>query len=178
MEYWDHTMGPQDRVALRASAVLAVHDGEAKQHVAKRLGITRQTLHNWVTKHRLGGANALAAKPRGRSRRQVLEPWQEAQIAGAILLLPPETVNPSYTRWTRKAIAEYVEKSFDVPFNAWQVASHLRRWGLDVHTLVRRTFTDKPTWSRAESGAPGSGRSVNPAVAQKSGAGAESIRQL
>jgi transposase-like protein len=68
MEYWDHTMGPQDRVALRASAVQAVSNGEKKLHVARRLGITRQTLHNWVAKHRQGGTEALAAKPRGRAR--------------------------------------------------------------------------------------------------------------
>jgi len=66
MEYWDHTMSPQERVALRACAVLAVSNGEMKSRVAKQLGITRQTLHNWVNKHRLGGTAALAAKPRGR----------------------------------------------------------------------------------------------------------------
>ena len=67
MEYWDHTRGPRERVALRASAVLAVSNGEKKSHVARRLGITRQTLHSWVNKHRRGGMAALAAKPRGRS---------------------------------------------------------------------------------------------------------------
>jgi len=46
MEYWDHMMGPQERVELRANAVLAVKNGEKKRHVARRLGITRQTLHN------------------------------------------------------------------------------------------------------------------------------------
>ena len=127
MEYWDHTMGPRERVVLRTSAVQAVSRGEKKRHVAQRFGITRQTLHNWVAKHRRGGAAALAARPRGRSRRQVLEPWQEAQVAGAIRTLPPWTVNARYTRWTKRAIAEYVESSFGVSFNAWQVDRHLRR---------------------------------------------------
>lgn len=126
MEYWDQTMGPRERVALRASAVQAVSRGEKKRHVAQRFGITRQTLHNWVARHRSGGTAALAARPRGRSCRQVLEPWQEAQVAGAIRMLPPWTVNPRYTRWTKKAIAEYVELRFGVAFNAWQVDSHLR----------------------------------------------------
>jgi transposase-like protein len=60
-------MSPQERVALRASAVQAVSAGERKSHVAQRLGITRQTLHSWVLKHQRGGAAALAAKPRGRT---------------------------------------------------------------------------------------------------------------
>jgi len=67
MEYWDLTMSPRERAALRASAVQAVSEGERKSHVAQRLGITRQTLHSWVNKHRRGGMAALAAKPRGRS---------------------------------------------------------------------------------------------------------------
>lgn len=140
MEYWDHTMGPQERVTLRASAVQAVAQGEKKRHVAQRLGITRQTLHNWVAKHQHGGAAALVAKPRGRTRHKVLEPWQEAQVASAIVLLPPSTVDRHYTRWTKKAIAGFIEQRFGVPFNAWQVDSHLRRWGFESHKQVRRAF--------------------------------------
>ena len=121
--------------------------------MARRLGITRQTLHNWVAKHQRGGTEALVAKPRGRVRRQVLEPWQEAQVAGAIMLLPPSTVSESYTRWTKRAIAEYVERCFGVPFNAWQVDSHLRRWGFGSHKEVRRAYMinqahdGAPNWS-------------------------------
>jgi len=144
MEYWDHTMGPQDRVALRASAVQAVRNGEKKRHVAQRLGITRQTLHNWVAKHRRGGAAALVAKPRGRVRRQLLEPWQEEQVADAIMLLPPSTLSERYTRWTKKAIAEYIELRFGTRLSAWQVDNHLRRWGFESHKQVRRAFMINP----------------------------------
>ena len=144
MEYWDHTMGPQDRVALRASAVQAVSAGEKKRHVARRFGITRQTLHNWVAKHQRGGAAALVAKPRGRVRRQVLEPWQEEQIADAIMLLPPSTVSERYTRWTKKAIAEYIELRFGTRLSAWQVDNHLRRWGFESHKQARGAFMINP----------------------------------
>ena len=78
----------------------------------------------------------------------MLEPWQEAQVAGAIMLLPPSTVSERYTRWTKKAIAAYVERSFGVPFNAWQVDSHLRRWGFDSHKEVRRAFMHPPARDR------------------------------
>lgn len=140
MEYWDHTMGSRDRVELRARAVEAVTGGEKKSHVARRLGVTRQTLHNWVAKHQRGGASALAARPRGRARRRVLEPWQEAQVAGAIRLLSPSTVDGRYTRWTKKAIAGFVEQRFGVRLSAWLVDSHLRRWGFGSHKEVRRAF--------------------------------------
>lgn len=151
VEYWDQTIRPQERAVLRTSAVQAVSSGEKKCHVARRLGITRQTLHNWVAKHQRGGTAALIAKPRGRTRRRVLEPWQEAQVARAIRLLSPQTVHTRYTRWTKRAIAEYVEQSFGVPFNVWQVDSHLRRWGFESHKQMRRLFMK----NRARDGAPG-----------------------
>jgi len=138
VEYWDHTMGPHERVALRASAVLAVRAGEKKLHVARRFGITRQTLHNWVSKHQRGGTEALVAKPRGRARRTVLEPSQEAQIADAIRLLPPSTGHQRFTRWTKKAIAGFIEQRFGVRLSAWQVDSHLRRWGFESLKQVRQ----------------------------------------
>ena len=151
MEYWDHAMGPQVRVALRASAVQAVSNGEKKSHVARRFGITRQTLHNWVAKHQHGGTAALAAKPRGRARRQVLEPSQEAQVAAAITLLSPAIVDQRYTRWTKKAIAGFIEQNFGVCLNTWQVDSHLRRWGFESHKEVRRAFMRNQTRAHAPS---------------------------
>jgi len=66
MEYWASTTGPCERVALRVSAVRSVAGGESPSDVAQRLGITRQTLNTWMAKHRTGGMEALANRPRGR----------------------------------------------------------------------------------------------------------------
>ena len=68
MYYWDSAKGPCERVALRVIAVRSVAGGERKSDVAQRFGITRQTLDTWVTKHRTGGMEALAARPRGRMK--------------------------------------------------------------------------------------------------------------
>lgn len=134
----------RERVALRANAVQAVIAGEKKTHVARRYGISRQTLHAWLARHRHGGTAALNARPRGRVPRRVLEPWQEAQVAGAIMLLPPWTVDRRYTRWTKKAIAGFVERQFGVRFSEWMVDSHLKRWGFASLKDVRRAFQKGP----------------------------------
>ena len=68
MYYWDSTKGSCERVALRVLAVRSVAAGERKSDVARRFGITRQTLDSWVSKHLAGGTEALAARPRGRSK--------------------------------------------------------------------------------------------------------------
>lgn len=73
MYYWDPAKGPCERIALRVRAVRSVAGGERKIDVAQRLGITRQTLDCWVNKHRTGGMEALAARPRGRKRPRVVD---------------------------------------------------------------------------------------------------------
>lgn len=68
MYYWDSAKGPCERIALRVIAVRFVAGGESTSDVAQRFGITRQTLEAWVNKHRTGGMEALAARPRGRRK--------------------------------------------------------------------------------------------------------------
>lgn len=145
MEHRDLFAFPDERAAWRARAVQAVDDGGRKRHVARRFGISRQTLHTWMTRHRLGGPEALADRPRGRGRRRVLEPWQEAQVAHAIRTLPPRTVQARGTRWTKKAVSAYVERQFGVRFTTWQVDRHLHRWGFASHKELRRAFLSNTT---------------------------------
>ncbi len=73
MYYWDSAKGSCERIALRVIAVRSVAGGERKSAVAQRLGITRQTLDAWVTRHRTGGMEALAARPRGRTKTNARE---------------------------------------------------------------------------------------------------------
>lgn len=73
MHYWDSAKGSCERIALRVIAVRSVAGGERKSAVAQRLGITRQTLDAWVTRHRTGGMEALAARPRGRTKTNARE---------------------------------------------------------------------------------------------------------
>lgn len=144
MGYWDHIGDPRERLEVRARAVQAVMAGEKKSHVALRCGVTRQTLHNWLTRHRRGGPEALVPKPAGRSPRQVLEAWQETQVADAIRTRPPWTVQPQFSRWTKKAVAAYVDLRFGARLSPWQVDRLLRRWGFGSHKEARRAFLSAP----------------------------------
>jgi transposase-like protein len=67
MEFSFRRAGPEARLALRTCAVNGVLDGQKRSDVALRFGITRRTLCNWVARHRLGGAEALEDRPKGRN---------------------------------------------------------------------------------------------------------------
>ncbi len=132
------------REAVRLHAVQAVAAGEKKSAVARRCGVSRQALHGWTTRHRAGGAAALADKRPGRGQRRLLEPWQEAQVAGTILLLSPRQVSQPYSCWTKKAIAGFVEQRFGLRLSEWMVGSYLRRWGFRTLKDARRAFQRTP----------------------------------
>ncbi|MEV1296138.1 helix-turn-helix domain-containing protein [Pseudonocardia sp. NPDC049635] len=42
-------------VEQRYRAVLAVEQGEPRYQVAAQFGVSRQTLHTWITRYRIGG---------------------------------------------------------------------------------------------------------------------------
>lgn len=92
----------------------------------------------------------------------MLEPWQEAQVARAIMFLPPATVNQRFTRWTKKAIAAFIHQRFGVSFSAWQVDCHLRRWGFESHKEARRAFMNKHASENVRHGSPQSQGEASP----------------
>jgi len=55
---------------LRLRAVREVGKGRMMVEVADILGVSRQAVSSWVKAHRLGGDDALAARRRGRPRRE------------------------------------------------------------------------------------------------------------
>ena len=68
-------------VEQRYRAVLAVLAGESVTDVAAQLGVSRQTLHKWLTRYRDDGLAGLMDRP----RRPLSSPWQS----------PPEVVEDS-----------------------------------------------------------------------------------
>lgn len=179
MEPQVRTMDSSARAALRAGAVRDVLEGRRKNDVAQRYGVTRQTLHNWVTRHRSGGTEALADRPRGRAPRRMLLPGQEAQVADAIRSQHPGTVAPRYTRWTKGAIVEYIARTFGVHIKPWQIEGHLRGWGFASYREARRAFFGHPADGRAaESASRPAPAALIETVAHQSGEGAGAIQQM
>jgi transposase len=133
----------EEQEALRREALQAVMNGEKKIHVAERLGVTRQAVHQWVRKYRAGGPASLEARPRGRRKIRPLLPWQEEQVSGAILRQPPSRLNLQASAWTKRAIADFVEESFGVRLPEWIVSAYLKDWGFSSQRDVRRACEDQ-----------------------------------
>jgi len=129
---------------LRRKAVKAVLDGRKQVEVAKVLGVTRQAVGKWVKAYRQSGTKALKRKPQGRPKGGSLLPWQAAQIARTVIDRRPEQLKLPFYLWTREAVAQLIERRFDIQLSIWTVGRYLARWGFTPQKPVRRAFEQNP----------------------------------
>lgn len=69
---------------LRNSAVKLFLSGKNPTDISKELGVSRQSVYNWIKKHSESGALGLGIHKRGRPKGTQLQSWQSAQIVNII----------------------------------------------------------------------------------------------
>jgi transposase len=136
------SLSPAAQEALRLKAVKAVLGGRTKTEVAELLGVTRQTVAQWVKAYRARGEAALRARPRGRPKGvgYRLQPWQMAQIAKTLRDKMPEQVKLPFYLWTREAVVALVERRFRARISVWTAGRYLKRWGFTPQKPMRRAY--------------------------------------
>lgn len=115
------------RVYRRATALLALHEGLPPGQVAKLLGISRQTVYNWIDSYTRGEELSLADSPRpGRPRL-----WSgEFQ---ALLLdtvgCAPEKFGYTVTHWTASLLRNHFAATHNVRISAEAIRRNLHLLG-------------------------------------------------
>jgi transposase len=144
----------QARDLRRAQALLWLEQGEAVQAIADRLGVSRQTLYNWVTRFEsrrtLGLAARLADAPRsGRPRTAygVIDP-----LIDEVIERDPREFEYRSTAWTAPLLVEYLQDTHEIEVSCDSVRFAIRRldirWKRPRHTLALRAAT----WRQAKGG--------------------------
>lgn len=129
---------------IRLKAIKAVQNATRQVEVAKIFGVTRHAVGKWVKAYREGGEKALKAKRRGRPKGGSLIPWQAAQVAKTVVDRCPDQLKMPFYLWTREAVAQLIEKRFDIQLSVWTVGRYLKRWGFTPQKPVRRAFEKNP----------------------------------
>lgn len=129
---------------LRRKAIKAVVNGAKQVEIAKILGVTRQAVGRWVAAYRQEGTKALKAKKRGRPKKGALLPWQAAQIAKAVIDHNPEQLKLPFCLWTREAVAQLIEKRFEVRLSIWTIGRYLARWDFTPQKPIRQAYEKNP----------------------------------
>jgi transposase len=130
-------------VEQRYRAVLAVERGEPKIVVAAQFGVSRQTLHSWLTRYRASGLAGLV----DRTHRPETCPHQaDAQIEARVCELRRE-----HPWWGPRRIAHELARSASqgsTPPGKSTVHRILRRHGLIEPNRRRRKRRDYVRWER------------------------------
>jgi transposase len=139
------SLQPKTQEDLRRKAVKAVLAGRTRQEVGDLFGVSGKSVGVWVNNYLENGAKSLKANKRGRPKGGGrLLPWQAAQIAKAVEDKNPDQLKLPFYLWTRQAVAQLIEKRFDVKVSVWTVGRYLRRWGFTPQKPVRKAFEQNP----------------------------------
>ncbi len=134
------SLSPEAQEAIRQKAVKAVLEGKKQVEVAQIFGVTRHAVGKWIAAHRTEGAEALAAKRRGRPTGGSLKPWQAKKVSETIQDRLPDQLKLPFYLWTREAVAQLIAKKFDIELSVWTVGRYLAQWGFTPQKPVRRAF--------------------------------------
>jgi transposase len=93
----------------RLLAILALDEGEPVSEVAERLGVTRQTVYNWVRTFEAGGGATALEDRYGGGRPTVWTGELEALLLAALRQRPDQLGYPG-PNWTIRLLQEYLEK--------------------------------------------------------------------
>jgi transposase len=117
--------------------VLLAADGLPNAEIARRVGMTRQTVISWRARYEAGGIDALADLPRS-GRPPVVD---EAAVVTATLNLPPADL--AVTHWSARLLAAQLTKG-GMPVSFAEVARIWRDWDLQPHRVESFKFSTDP----------------------------------
>jgi len=112
----------------RCLALLEVDSGRAVAGVARSLGVTRQSVHNWIARFdEGGGTEALADRYRG-GRPATLGP---DEVEGLVALLghSPQHFGSPAANWTAPLLREHLRRATGADASEPTVRRQLRRLG-------------------------------------------------
>ncbi|MCA1679147.1 MAG: IS630 family transposase [Actinobacteria bacterium] len=133
--------------ALRVRGVrMLVEQGMTQLEVADCLGVSERAVRAWARRHRRGGWEALAKRPRGRdsASQMLLSAGQQARLVQAIKSQSPDQLRIPGLLWTRGAVRDLIERDCGVRLDLSTVGRYLRRWGFTLKRPVKRALEADP----------------------------------
>jgi len=99
-------LSPDAQAEIRLRVINAVHGGMKQAEAARIFGVSRWSVGQWTKSHREHGADALAAKRRGRRKGEAgkLSVSQAKRMRALIVGKKPDQLKLPFYLWTRAAV--------------------------------------------------------------------------
>jgi transposase len=114
--------------ARRMLAIALVFEGDRRGDAARRCGMDRQTLRDWVHRFNAEGIAGLYNRPHGGGSERKLSAEQEVEIARWVRC-GPDPEQDGIVRWRLIDLRARIAREFDVHFHERSVGKVVRRLG-------------------------------------------------
>jgi len=111
---------------------------------ARVFGVSRASIHNWLTAFERGGAAALKARKRGPKPHSALAGHQAATIVRMIDDRCPDQLHLPFALWTREAVGQLIRRRYGIQLSVWTVGRYLAKWGFTPQKPLRRAYEQDP----------------------------------
>lgn len=130
---------------IRRMAVERVREGEDPSTVIASYGFCRTTIYRWLraTRGRGKGLRALVSR-KATGRPRTLTAAQERQVYRWINGKDPRQYGFDFALWTRKIVAELIEREFGVRLGVTAVGQLLAQLGLTAQKPLQRAYQRDP----------------------------------
>ena len=135
---------PVIQQTLRSNAVEFFLKGKNPTDISKQLGVSRQSVYNWIKRHSKLVNQGLKIRKRGRPKGTQLESWQCAQIVNLIINYCPDELSMPFFLWTRESVGLLIQNKFNIKLSKWTVGRYLAKWGFSLQKPARRVIEQDP----------------------------------
>lgn len=129
---------------LRLEAVDLFLIGKSPTYISTHLGVSRQSVYNWLKRHSASGKRALRICKQGRPKGAQLQPWQSAQVVNLIKNSCPDDLSMPFYLWTRESVGLLIQDKFNIKLSKWTVGRYLANWGFSPQKPARRAIEQNP----------------------------------
>ena len=131
LEVTSRSTSAPHRAVLQARALLLAGDGVANYEIARRVGVSAQSVRAWRARFALEGTEFVGTIAKGRGRRSWLPEGTVAEIVRVTMLEAPDDTS---THWTTRSLASRLGVGKDTVARVWR-NHELRPWKLDTFKI-------------------------------------------
>ena len=126
-----HTLHPEVRADRRQLAFRKIDDGWNNKEIAELVEVHFKTVEKWKRERSKFEDNKGYGNKRGRKDDQrLLDDEKQTEIINVIKNSTPEKHDVAAYLWSRRAIAEYVQKKYNISLNLQRVSYYTNIWNL------------------------------------------------
>jgi len=139
-------LSPEEQFQIRKSIVRLSKQGKKIKEIVEILDVSVRHVKATLKAYREKGFAGISLKKRGRrvgdGRALTLE--QERNIRNTIVDKHPDQLKLKGCMWTRKNIAEYIERTCGIDMPLSTLGYYLERWGFSVQRPIKQAYKQNP----------------------------------